>query len=69
MKIVLDFDSDSNYIYIMDKNYNDYQSTKDLLAFEFTQGSKKEIRGQYFLTRMSHPLQDGKLDIIGVDIV
>jgi hypothetical protein len=69
MKLLLDLDSDTNYIYIMDKDYDGAGRTRDLLSFEFTQGSEKKIRGQYFLSKMSRPLQDGKLSTLGVDLI
>jgi hypothetical protein len=69
MNLVLDLDNDSNYIYIMDKNYDGSGRTRDIMAFEFTRGSMDEIRGQYFLSKMSRPLNEGKLAVIGVDIV
>jgi|WetSurMetagenome_2_1015567.scaffolds.fasta_scaffold19478_6 hypothetical protein len=68
MKLLLDHDDDTNYIYIVDMNYDEGR-TRDLLAFEFTQGSRKDIRGEYFLSKMIRPMRDGRLDIIGVDII
>jgi len=68
MKLLLDLDTDTSYIYIVDKNYDGDHMTRDLLAFEFITDFGG-LREEYFLRKMTRPLRDGKLNIIGVDIL
>ena len=64
----LDHDKDSNFIYLVGQNYMGSGLNKDLIYFEYSENSKSRDR-LYYLSRMTRPIGDGLIKIIGVDLV
>ena len=64
----LDHDKDSNFIYLVVQNYMDMGLNKDLIYFEYSENRKSRDR-LYYLSRMTRPIDDGFIKVIGVDLV
>lgn len=63
----LDYDSDSDYIYLVAKNYDGSSINRDIICIEY-RGNKNSPSKEYQVCRMTRPLNDGLLKVIGVDL-
>jgi len=67
-KFKFEYDKDTDFIYLMDPDYEGDGLSRDLLYFEYTE-YKNSLFKLYQLCRMTRPVNDGKLKVIGVDLV